>query len=60
MSNRALCALALVAGVIAAILELIDKHQKWVILLLIAAVILLAADGLWGWYGSRRGTATRA
>ena len=42
--------LAVVLAVIAAILNLVGKHQDWIIWLLIAAVILVGAEVAWGWH----------
>ena len=44
-----LAAIGLVLYVIAAILELVNKHLNWVIWLVIIGGALVAADVIWGW-----------
>jgi hypothetical protein len=50
-----LAVLALVAFVVAAILELVKTHLNAVIWLIIIGGILVSSHGIWGWYGTRRG-----
>jgi len=44
---------ALVAFIIAAILELVKTHISWVVWLIIIGGILISAHAIWGWYGTR-------
>lgn len=56
-----LAVIGLVLYVIAAILELVNKHLNYVIWLIIIGGALVAADVIWGWHRAgpgyyRRGT----
>jgi hypothetical protein len=55
-----LAILAIVAFVIAAILELVKVHLNDVVWLLILGGVLISAHAIWGWYGVRYGNRTRA
>jgi hypothetical protein len=59
VADMLLAVLALIAFVIAAVLELVKVHIDWVIWLVIIGGILICAHAIWGWWGARSRPPTR-